>query len=198
MRWNARSPHQPASSKSAAREPLVVSDPQRARCVWLGTPSEKKTKPIPVSVDPSTKVGPAPGGPQGRPGAPAATGRSTRVLGRPRCRGAWGSIRGHPGPRGHRSGGGRSRPNTSSSGALRDRRVRSQPGPHRPGSPQPATDPDSLYLRNAAKAADSRNPPRRVPGGAGWFGSGARAPLGGRDGNRTVSVGRGRALRSGR
>ena len=53
---------------------------------------------------------------------------------------------------------------------LRDPRVRSQPARHRPGSPRPATDPDSLYLptgcgqgrRFSESAAAS-------PGGAGWF-----------------------------
>ena len=149
VRWSAR------SSKSAAREPLVVSDPERARCVWLGRSSKKKTKPIPVSViDRSIKVGTAHSADPRDHRDPRRQRRSPRVRGRPRCRGAWGSIRGRPGPRGHRSGSGRSRPNTSTSGALRDRRVRSQPGWHRPGSPRPATDPDSLYLRkDAAKAA---------------------------------------------
>ena len=163
-------PAAPASSKSAAREPFVVSDPERARCAWLRRPSKRKKKPIPVSVVRSTKVGPARSAPSGTTGSPGGNGRSTRVTGPPTLSRRLGQ---HSRSRRTARPLFRKRPQAadpSSSGPLRDRRVRSQPGWHRPGFPQPATDPDSLYLRKGCgqgrrfseSAAES-------PGGAGWF-----------------------------
>ena len=160
---------QPASSKSAAPERFVVSGPERARCVWLGSRAKERRNRYQYRSTHSPGWSRPLGGPRDHR-EPRRQRRSTRVRGRARCRGAWGSIRSRPGPRSLRSGSARRRPNTSRSGALRDRRVRSQPERRRPGSPRPAIDPDSLYLpRDLAKAADFSASAAESPGGAGWF-----------------------------